>query len=437
MASSNNHQFYYITLSCFVGIFTGIICSYFQIAIHTFETWPRILAQYIDGAMLIICAAILVMVSTVLISYLVRNFAPEAEGSGLSYMEIEMTLNHTSKVRWIRILIVKFFLGIASLSSGLLVGKEGPSMQIGSVISIGLVNIFKSGATPSIRNNLMAAGTAAGLACAFNAPIAAMLFVMMEMKRLSLYSLDNFLGVTVASITATMMNHLILGGTPLLTIPIPDVPLILLPVFIFLGIILGVMGIYFNKGLLWTSALAQRMQRKLPYLYPALMGLIVGALCIVFPLATTSGEHFIPQIISEHPNVIILISIVILRFFGTIGSYAIGVPGGIFTTLLSLSVFAGLAFSALISLIFPDMAHLAVVFGIVAMGGLFTSSIQSLLTAVVLVLELTNGYNIVIPLLTTCVVAAQVSIALGGKGIYTLLYDISLNQEIPTRIEKA
>ncbi len=421
---SDSSYLRYLILSGVVGILAGTVCAYFQMAIAKLIHWPQYLSNYLSGTTLIVCSALIVMVLTVSISAVVRHVAPEASGSGLPYIEMQMQQHEV--IRWWRILPVKFFMGIAALSSGLLVGREGPSMQIGSSISIAMTNAFK--VSDRERRSMMAAGAAAGLACAFNAPLAAMIFVLGEMRRLSFYSHKNSIGVIVAALTSTMVAQVILGGKPVIPISVAEPSFWFIPAFLVLGCVLGVLGTCFNKSIIWANGFASAMHKRAPYLYPAVVGLTVGVLCIVYPNATTGGEAIIPKLALSDSGFALLLLLVCLRFFGTVGSYSTGVPGGIFAPLLTLAMSAGVAFAALLHLSIPGMDDMALVFGLAAMAGLFAASIRSPIAGVVLVLELTAAYTMVIPLLVTSLGAVFVARVIGGKPIYALMLEKALQQ---------
>jgi len=414
----------YIAIAAVVGLMCGTIGSVFHLAIETAVRWPSYLQQVASGPWLVVIASLITMVLTVLAAFVVRRIGPEAAGSGVQ--EIEGAMEGLRTVRWARVLPVKFFAGIMAIGSGLVLGREGPTIHIGASLAA-MVSSTVRMADPE-RRGLLAAGAAAGLACAFNAPIASVLFVIEETHRQFPYPFRPYMGVIAAAILSVIMTEII-GGTgadmPLLS---PQMPLFLLPAFVVLGCVLGGIGVGLNASILRALGFAARLQDRVPYLYPAVVGLAIGALFVILPDAVTGGEDVVTRLVSERPAAMLLILLAVLRFATMVGSYSSGVPGGIFAPILALAVCVGLAFGAAVETAFPDVGSVATAFAIAAMGGLFTSSVRAPIVGVVLTLELTGSYTLALPLLSTCLAANLTAQWLGGKPIYEQLLERTLEQ---------
>lgn len=423
-AGSRTGQARFIALACATGILTGVIGSYFHLIIDTLITWPHKVGQFVSGFSLVVSVALITMVITVLCAFIVRRFAPEAGGSGVQ--EIEGAMEGLRVVHWRRVLPVKFVAGILSISSGLVLGREGPTIHIGASLGAALNDFFKS-SVPE-RRGLLAAGAAAGLACAFNAPLAAVLFVIEETHRQFPYTFRTYMGVIAAAMLSTVMTQLIGGTAPDLSMPVVQTSLSLLPGFVALGCALGFIGVGLNKSILWSGALATRMHARIPYLFPALIGLAVGALFTVMPLAVTGGDLIIKQLTNGNPGLLLLLGLACIRFLTLVGSYSSGVPGGIFAPILALATCIGLAFGGLLNAFIPQAPDLPIAFAIAAMGGLFTACVRAPIVGVVLTLELTGSYDLTMPLIATCLVANLTAQWIGGKPIYEQLLDRTLAQ---------
>lgn len=423
-AGNRTAQARFIALACIVGILTGIIGSYFHLIINVLITWPHKLGEYMNGTSLLVSVALITMLVTVLAAFIVKRFAPEAAGSGVQ--EIEGAMEGLRVVRWRRILPVKFTMGIMSISSGLVLGREGPTIHIGASIGAAINNYFKS-SIPE-RRGLLAAGAAAGLACAFNAPLAAVLFIIEETHRQFPYTFRTYMGVIAAALLATVMTQIIGGTAPDLSMPSIELSLSLLPGFIVLGCLLGFVGVGLNKSILWTGKVAARLHVHAPYLFPALIGLIVGALFILMPLSVTGGDLIIKKLTSGNPGLLLLLGLACLRFFTMVGSYSSGVPGGIFAPILALATCIGLAFGGIIDSFIPLTDNVPLAFAIAAMGGLFTASVRAPIVGVVLTLELTGSYGMTMPLIATCLAANLTAQWIGGRPIYEQLLDRTLEQ---------
>lgn len=414
----------YIAIAAIVGLLAGALGSFFHLAIDAAVLWPSYLQHATGGSWLVLSAALITMAMTVLSVFIVRRVAPEASGSGVQ--EIEGAMEGLRIVRWRRILPVKFFAGVMAIGSGLVLGREGPTIHIGASLAAMMSSIVRM--SDRERHGLLAAGAAAGLACAFNAPIAAILFVTEETRKQFPYMFRTYMGVFVAAILAVVVAQIIGGTAPDMTLLSPEMPLHLLPAFAALGCILGVVGIALNASILRALAFGAWMHDRAPYIYPALVGLAVGALFILLPQAVTGGESVVVRLVAEKPAMPILVALAVLRFATMTGSYSSGVPGGIFAPILALAACVGLAFGAAVESLLPETGAAAVAFAIAAMGGLFTASVRAPVVGIVLTLELTGSYVLAVPLLTTCLVANLTAQWLGGKPIYEELLDRTLKQ---------
>ena len=291
----------YIFLAALAGVLTGTIGSFFHLFIDHLLLWPEQLSKVVKGPLLVISAALITCAITVLSVFFVKRYAPEAGGSGVQ--EIEGAMQGLRQVRWKRILPVKFLTGVGALSSGLVLGREGPTIHIGASIAEATTDFFR--VSDVERRGMLGAGAAAGLACAFNAPLAAILFIVEETHKQFPYTFRTYMGVIVAALLSTVMTEVIGGKAPDFAMSVATPDLILLPAFVVLGCVLGLIGVTLNAGLMRTTAFAAELHKKVPYLFPAIIGLAVGALFILMPLSVTGGEHII-NIVGHNPPALTL-----------------------------------------------------------------------------------------------------------------------------------
>ena len=413
--------FYFLAL--IVGLLTGLVGTIFHLAADALLHWHATSSVRFGDPLAIVLTALSSCAMVVGAVYLVRRFAPEAGGSGVQ--EIEGALEDLRPLHWRRVLPVKFFGGLLSIGSGLVVGREGPTIHIGASIAAGLSEYAKPGKIE--RKGLLAAGAAAGLAAAFNAPLAAVLFVIEETRKQFPYTFRTYMGVAMAAACSTLVTEEIAGVGPDLPIMSGAVALEHLFAFVLLGGVLGLFGIVFNRMLLASLDIVQGIARRSnPYVFPAIWGLSIGALLIVYPGAAQGGEGLILTLVSEHWTVLGLFTLVILRLGSTMASYSVGAPGGIFAPILTLATSAGLALGATAALVLPNAEGLPVAFAIAAMGGLFTSTIRAPMVGIVLVLELTGSFDLLLPVFVTCIVSNVVAESLGGRPIYEQLLERTL-----------
>lgn len=413
----------YYFLAVLVGTLAGALGAAFHMLSSTVLSWPALILPYFEGpealGVLAAVSAVMVLVSVAL----VRAFAPEASGSGVQ--EIEGALDGQREVRWKRILPVKFVAGVLSLGSGLVLGREGPTIHMGASVA----KAVGDGFALTIRDGrgLLAAGGAAGLAAAFNAPLAAILFVIEETRRQFPYGLRTYSAVIIASVMSAIVTEMIGGTAPMMALQTQQMPFWLMPAFAVLGLVLGGLGVVFNWAVVAGLEASRRIGLKVsPYLVPLVVGAAIGPLLILRPEATTGGEALAVSLATHHLPLVTMAMIVVIRFVMTMASYSTGVPGGIFAPILALATSVGVLFAMLLDLAIPLPPGAVAAFGVAAMGGLFSSTIRAPLVGMVLVAELTGAYDLMVPVIITCVVANVVAEGLGGKPIYEVLLDRTL-----------
>jgi CIC family chloride channel protein len=408
-----------------VGAITGLLGSILHLGTDQLLGWPAALKSHtgIAGLPLLIAAGAISAAMVLLSVWLVRRFAPEAAGSGVQ--EIEGAMVGLRQLRWFRVLLVKFFGGFLSLGSGLVVGREGPTIHIGASVAQAFAERF--GLSLRDGRGLLAAGGAAGLAAAFSAPLASILFVIEETRRQFPYSLKTYTGLMLAAVTSGIVTEALAGRRPFMDVAVPDVPLAWLPAFVVLGILLGALGVAFNRALVWSLDRALAIGRRTSfYIVPLVVGFAVGVLLIVQPEATMGGEGLATRLIGENLPLTLLALIVVVRFVMTMASYATGVPGGIFAPILSLATAAGLLYGLVIAAILPVPAGMEAAFAVAAMGGLFAATVRAPLVGIVLIAELTGAYSTLIPVILTCAFANLCADWLGGRPIYEVLLERTL-----------
>ena len=414
----------YYAISIAVGAVVGCIGTIFHLSTDAISGWPGLftgldLPAFPRLVLMGVVAAAMVTAAV----WLVRTFAPEAGGSGVQ--EIEGALEGLRPVRWRRVLPVKFFGGLLSLGSGLVVGREGPTIHMGASVAqaagewLGL-------STRDLRG-LLAAGGAAGLAAAFNAPLAAILFVIEETRRQFPYGLRTYSAVIFASVTSAIVTESIAGVGPDMRILVPDMPLLMLPAFIGLGVVLGLVGVVFNRTLIWSLDAARTLGLRTSfYVLPALVGLTIGVLLVLRPEATLGGEQLAVTLAHVNLPLLVLAGIVLIRFVMTMASYSTGVPGGIFAPILALATAVGVLYGTTLETLVTLPAGGVAALAIAGMGGLFSSTVRAPLVGMVLVVELTGAYTLLVPVILTCVFSHLVAEALGGKPIYEVLLERTL-----------
>ena len=222
---------------------------------------------------------------------LVQRYAPEASGSGIPHLEAVMHRLRT--LNWKRVRPVKFIAGALAIGGGLALGREGPTVQMGA--SIGDTVSRWTKLSPGEKRTLIAAGGGAGLAAAFNAPLAGVIFVLEEIRR-DFHPIV-FGAAFVAVAIADIVVRFLFGGVPVFAIPnYPTPPLASLPIFAILGILAGLLGVAFNRALLGTMDLFAGLQSRLGLGIVAAVGAIAGLIGWFSPIAVGDG-HALAEIV--------------------------------------------------------------------------------------------------------------------------------------------
>lgn len=412
-------------LAALVGVAAGGLGVGFHQALDALMTWPGMVTSRTDWPILlrwtVLVGGIFALVRGS--RWLVRRFAPEAAGSGIP--QIEGALEGQMSLRWRRVLPVKLLGGLAALGAGLVLGREGPTMHMGGAAAAAVAERARCG--DEDRRTLIAAGAAAGLAAAFNAPLAAVLFTIEETRRQVPYAFGRYHAIIIAACIATFITDRVAGTGPDLVLPdATDVPLAAYLMFPLLGMALGGYGVLFNRGMLAALRVVGGWGERHRVLAEIVLAAALAAAFIGLPSLTGGGEVLVSQLAGDVTAPATLLLLLVLRTFATLASYAIGTPGGIFAPMLALATLAGLLVGHGLEALWPDAGVAPVSFAIAAMGGLFAATVRAPLVGVVLVLELTGAYPLLLPALLTCVAASLTAERLGGRPIYEMLLDRAL-----------
>ncbi|MFN4011515.1 MAG: H(+)/Cl(-) exchange transporter ClcA [Pannonibacter sp.] len=413
----------YLALALAGGLCVGLLGTGFHLAVDWLTgaySTLRALAPSPFIALLIAIAGTALLATAA--RWLVLRFAPEAAGSGIQ--EIEGVLEGERQLRPVRVLLVKFAGGVLALGSGMVLGREGPTIHMGAALMQLLSGFGRLGQEE--KRGLLAAGAAAGLAAAFLAPLAAILFVIEETRRQVPYRAHTYMAVILASIGSAAMAESLLGKAISLPLASPDMPIQLLPIFALLGVAIALIGLAFNRAIVVALDQPLRLPAHLWWLPALLVGAAIGAVLVLFPDGSGGGEAVVQLLAHEAAPLGFLLALMALRFTAAILCYGTCVPGGIFAPMLSIAVAAGLAFGTAAEMLLPDVEGLARATAIAAMAGLFAASVRAPLVGVVLVLELTGAYGLVLPVLVTAAVASLTAQVLGGRPIYETLLERTL-----------
>jgi len=406
-----------------VGLCAGVVAIIFRMLLagadalrNTLITWSQQIPNI--GWLLPILFG---MVGAALSVLLVRYYAPETSGSGIPHLKA--TLHRLRKLRWWRVLPVKMIGGVLAIGSGLALGREGPTVQMGGATGDAIARWLK--VTARERLVLIAAGAGAGLAAAFNAPLSGLVFVLEEVQRD--FRPVMFGAALIAAAVADIVARLAVGQLPIFAVPsYPAPPLAAIPAFIGLGIIAGILGVTFNRGLLAVLNLFARFSTRTRIILAGCVGAIAGLIAWFSPIAVGGGHTLAEHVLAGNIALAVIPLWFLLRFGLTLMSYGTGAPGGIFAPLLVLGALIGLATGEIAHLFAPTAVPQPAVFAVVGMAAYFTAIVRAPLTGIVLILEMTGNYSQMLPLLVSCFSAYAVAEVLKNLPIYEALLERDL-----------
>ena len=338
-------------------------------------------------------------------------------GSGIPQLKGVLIGHFTQK--WFATLWQKFIGGATAILGGLSLGREGPSIQLGAAVGDGIGN--KIAESRQERKILMASGASAGLAGAFNAPLAGVLFALEEIFKY--FSPVILLSTMSAAVIADFVSKEFFGLNPIFNFDVSTaVQLQDYWILIILGVILGLLGALYNWLLLRTQGIYKKISKldtKVKMMIPFMMAGILG---LTFPVVLGGGHHVIAELhIEQAIGVLLLIWIV--KFLFSMVSFGSGAPGGIFFPLLVLGGTIGAVFGKVFIDYLGYDSALFYNFVILAMAGYFTAIVRAPITGVVLIIEMTGSFNHLLSLTVVSLIAYVIADLVKSPPIYEALLE--------------
>jgi CIC family chloride channel protein len=351
-----------------------------------------------------------------LAGWLVQRLAPEAAGSGIPQVKASLA-NIPIKLSW-RVAGIKLLSTIISLGSGITLGRQGPTVQIGASLAAGMSRTFPT--SPEHRRQMIAAGAGAGLSAAFNAPIAGVLFIIEEL-------LQDLSGLTlgtaiIACFIGGVISRLLGGGSLQLNLQsmeyFSSFSLLEIPIFLLLGIFAGLLGAIFNLGLIFSVKTYRGLHISLP-LRVALTGLFCGLIVSALPEYYRDNTGLREYMIASQPNPGFAAITFIAQFILTLIAFGSGAPGGLFAPSLIL----GSCLGHLVGVYEFQLWGLGspTTYALAGMGGFFSAVSKVPITAIVIVFEMTTDFNLVLPLMIVSVTSYLVADQLVPGSLYDKL----------------
>lgn len=414
-----NMKFRLIIQGIIIGLITGGVIVLNRLGINKLYS---VFIKFYDWGNKGIVNAILVIIALALIGLLV-GLMVKREGmiSGSGIPQVKGRVINKLKMNWLRILIYKFLGGLIALSAGLSLGREGPSVQIGSSIGEGVAEkTYKK--MPVKKEFLITAGASAGLSAAFNSPLSGIIFALEEIHRN--FSPLVLLPAMAAAISADFISKNFLGMEPALNFSeMNAIPLKYYWILIILGVFTGILGVLFSKGIYLFQDIYSKLKKvpqevkvMIPFVITAIVGLIA-------PMLLGGGHELILELTEGGQSILFLIIIYILKFLLLLVCFGSGVPGGIFLPMLLLGAIIGDVFGVLSIELLGVNSSFIINFIALGMAGYFVSVVKAPVTGIVLIMEMIGSFSHLLSLSVVVIISFITSELLRNEPIYEVLLE--------------
>jgi len=348
--------------------------------------------------------------------YLLYRYFPDARGSGVP--QTKAALFARDGFISLRTVLGKFVCTATTLASGIPLGREGPSVQVGAGIASVLGR--RLGLRQEKVKALLPVGAAAAIAAAFNTPMAAVVFSLEEvMGDLNAPVLGS---VVLASATSWMILRMLLGNNPLFHVPQYElVHPLEFAIYAVLGVAGGFLSVAFTKLLLVMRKKFLLLPRKTRWWHPVTGGVTVGLMGLIIPQTLGVGYAYVGDALNNNMALKVMALLIVLKLFAITISYASGNAGGIFGPSLFLGAMLGGTIGSIAHHFLPTSTALPGAYALVGMGALFAGIVRAPMTSVLMIFEMTHDYAVIVPLMIANLASLFISSRLQKEPIYEAL----------------
>ncbi|MGL4374132.1 MAG: ClC family H(+)/Cl(-) exchange transporter, partial [Turicibacter sp.] len=396
-----------------VGIISGFIVIIYRLILEKAEHF-RLAFEALQAKplwLIILWFTALILTSLFVGKLMIKE--PMICGSGIP--QTEGVLANKLKMNWLRVLVYKFIGGTLCIGAGLSVGREGPSIQLGAAAGQGIGRLLKR--SKMEEKYLITAGASAGLAAAFNAPLAGVMFALEEVHKH--FSPLVLVSAMSASLTADFLSKHFFGLEPVFDFGLLEpIPLNHYGYIMILGIIVGVFGVFYNFMTVKTLELYSKLTFIKPKHRPLIPFILAGILLFVLPQVLGGGHGLVQGLIDGSFTLKFIILLLVAKFIFSMISFGSGVPGGIFFPLLVLGALTGSLFGNTITELFNVSPLFIQNFIILAMAGFFTAIVRAPITGAILITEMTGSFSHLLSLAVISLIAYTVAEFLRSEPIY-------------------
>ncbi|MFW6159529.1 MAG: chloride channel protein [Acidobacteriota bacterium] len=403
-------------LSVLVGILAGLASIAFKEMIHFFQTlfWraPTIIESVARQPWFL--TILIPALGGLLVGPLIYYLAPEARGHGVPEI-MESLILRGGRIRN-QVSTVKALASSICIGSGGSTGREGPIVQISASLASSVGKLFKINERG--MRTLVAAGAGAGIGATFNAPIAGALFAVEVI--LGEFGVFAFSPIIIASVIATLISRLITGDFSAFAVPkYTLISVWEIGPYIILGLVSGLVAILFIQVLYFLEKKFEIL-RLHPLVKPALGGLMVGGIGLVFPHVFGVSYEAMDAGLQNQLGLWLAFVLIFAKILSTSLTLGSGGSGGIFAPSLFLGAMTGNVVGSIFHSISPESISSPGAFSLVGMGAVVAAATHAPITAIIIIFELTNDYKIILPVMLSCIIASFVTVGIHKDSIYTM-----------------
>ncbi len=414
-----NSSLYFLCL--LIGLATGLTVSLYRYGLQYAEHLRNIFFSHneLKNPQFLLKLWLVFITIGLITDFLAKKF-PTTSGSGIPQVKA-IILKRLKYNSWFKEFLAKFTGGLFGIGAGLSLGREGPSVQLGSYIAYGMSNFFKKNEIE--KKYLITSGASAGLSGAFGAPLAGVIFSLEELHKH--FSSKLLICTLIASIASDFVSRRIFGVSTAFdfTVTYPDTigPYSQFILFIIFGIIIALCGKLFTVVLINT----QNMYKKciLPRWVKVCSVMTLSfALCFALPEVTGGGHELVEGLAKVHSTIIFLIILFVVKLLFTALSYSTSFPGGIFLPMLVLGAILGKIYALFLINILGVGSDFIPHYMVLGMAAYFVAVVRAPITGIILILEMTGSFEHLLALATVSLVAYYITEILKLEPIYDILY---------------
>ena len=411
---------------CFlVGIFSGIIVGTYTLILKKMSIFREFFTTNLEFYKIAIGIAIFIIMGLA-IQFMLTKY-PLISGSGIP--QVSGLLTKKVKFRWFGELITKFVGGILAIGAGMSMGREGPSVHLGSLVGSGVKELTKRSEVE--EKYLVTCGASAGISSTFNAPLAGVIFSLEELHKF--FSPLLLICTLVASGTSNYVSRMILGSQTSFqyNFVLPEgIPYYIFAIItVIFCIIITVTGKAFSYFLLLTQKHYRNLKLN-KYIKISIFMIMAYIVAVFFRDITGGGHELIEEMFGKNVMLKTIIIILILKFFYTMFCYATGAPGGIFLPMLVVGALIGKVYGEILNNYFSVPNEIIVHFMLLGMAAYFTAVVRAPITGITLILEMTGNFSYLYMLIIVCTITYIFTELLKMEPIYERLYFNMFHKQI-------